>query len=89
MSVSGRVLAVYSEYLRAETNGSERILGRYRFIGGVGLGNQVMHRDFKYTGALREYVRWGGNPIGRVRTTLAMFGSASAMCAAQRKLSDD
>lgn len=52
-------------------------------IGGVELGNTVHDDDYKFTQGLREYVDWGGNPIGGVSVQIAMFGEPRVMCSAQ------
>ena len=72
----------------ARSSDSAASSAEFSGLGPVRMGNHVLNDDFKLTGGLREYVRWGGNPIGNLTTETVFFGSVRAMCTSRANHSE-
>ncbi|WP_027489023.1 hypothetical protein [Allorhizobium undicola] len=81
--MSKRFPAIANQLSWPRRSSAETFLTDRQFIAGVSIGLTVLSKDLKLTGGLREFVNWGGNPVGGVTTQQAYFGSVEEICQAQ------
>ena len=49
-------------------------------MGNVSMGTKIFSWNLEYHFALREFVAWGGDPIGGITSDTALFGSIGELC---------